>query len=80
MQISYFDNVSKKIKTVIFDIFSIFSKIESLGEKHHFYDNFLSKMLFENEKIVKIFHGGLGGDIGWLQRDFGVRCVNIFDT
>ena len=40
-------------------------------------------MLFENESIVKIFHGGINGsngDLGWLQRDFGVKCINVFDT
>jgi hypothetical protein len=30
-------------------------------------------MLFENPKIIKIFHGSMSGgngDLGWLQRDF----------
>jgi ribonuclease D len=40
-------------------------------------------MLFENPNIIKVFHGsmsGYNGDIGWLQRDFEVKCVNVFDT
>ena len=32
-----------------------------------------------NSKIVKIFHGGQA-DILWLQKDFGVYIVNMFDT
>lgn len=34
---------------------------------------------FTNPKIVKIFHGA-DMDIQWLQRDFGVYVVNMFDT
>jgi exosome complex exonuclease RRP6 len=30
-------------------------------------------------KIVKVFHGGQA-DILWLQKDFGVYVVNMFDT
>lgn len=30
-------------------------------------------------KIVKVFHGGQQ-DIIWLQKDFGVYVVNMFDT
>lgn len=41
-------------------------------------------MIFENEAIIKIFHGSLtgnaNGDLAWIQRDFGVRCRNVFDT
>ena len=40
-------------------------------------------MIFENPAIVKIFHGAINGggqgDLGWLQRDFGILCCNVFD-
>ena len=32
-----------------------------------------------NPKICKIFHGGQQ-DINWLQKDFGIYIVNMFDT
>jgi exosome complex exonuclease RRP6 len=35
--------------------------------------------VFTNPKIVKVFHGA-DSDIIWLQRDFGVYVVNLFDT
>lgn len=47
---------------------------------------YLGQMMFENEEIVKIFHGSLygktgnAGDLGWIQRDFAIRCVNVLDT
>ncbi|KAJ3085753.1 Exosome component 10 [Quaeritorhiza haematococci] len=34
---------------------------------------------FTNPQIVKVFHGA-EMDIQWLQRDFGVYIVNLFDT
>ncbi|KAI8588004.1 ribonuclease H-like domain-containing protein, partial [Geranomyces variabilis] len=34
---------------------------------------------FTNPDIVKIFHGA-ESDIEWLQRDFGLYIVNLFDT
>ena len=34
---------------------------------------------FTNPKIVKVFHGATM-DMQWLQRDFGVYVVNLFDT
>ncbi|XP_019637240.1 PREDICTED: exosome component 10-like [Branchiostoma belcheri] len=34
---------------------------------------------FTDPKIVKVFHGA-DMDIQWLQRDFGVYVVNMFDT
>ncbi|KAG9510400.1 Exosome component 10 [Fragariocoptes setiger] len=34
---------------------------------------------FTNPAIVKVFHGA-DNDILWLQRDFGVYVVNLFDT
>lgn len=35
--------------------------------------------VFTDSKIVKVFHGS-ESDILWLQRDFGVFVVNLFDT
>ena len=37
------------------------------------------KPIFINNKIVKIFHGS-HNDTQWLFRDFGIICVNAFDT
>ncbi|KAK6040046.1 3'-5' exonuclease [Cooperia oncophora] len=34
---------------------------------------------FTNPGILKVFHGG-EHDIEWLQRDFGIYVVNMFDT
>ncbi|CAF4276976.1 unnamed protein product, partial [Adineta steineri] len=35
--------------------------------------------VFTNPNIVKIFHGA-DSDIEWLQKDFGLYVVNMFDT
>lgn len=35
--------------------------------------------IFTNPKIVKVFHGA-DFDVEWLQKDFGVYLVNMFDT
>ncbi|KAJ1968190.1 exosome nuclease subunit [Dispira parvispora] len=35
--------------------------------------------IFTNPRIVKVFHGA-ESDIKWLQRDFGVYVVGLFDT
>jgi exosome complex exonuclease RRP6 len=35
--------------------------------------------MFANPDIVKVMHGA-DWDIGWLQRDFGLYVVNLFDT
>jgi exosome complex exonuclease RRP6 len=35
--------------------------------------------IFTNPNIVKVFHGA-DSDIEWLQKDFGVYVVNMFDT
>ena len=34
---------------------------------------------FHDPNIVKVFHGS-DSDIMWLQRDFGLYIVNLFDT
>ncbi|CAK92654.1 unnamed protein product (macronuclear) [Paramecium tetraurelia] len=36
-------------------------------------------VIFANPKIVKVFHGA-ENDVQWLQRDFGLYIVNLFDT
>ena len=35
--------------------------------------------VFHNPRIVKVFHGA-DGDVIWLQRDFGLYIVGLFDT
>ncbi|CAF1371873.1 unnamed protein product [Adineta ricciae] len=35
--------------------------------------------VFTNPKILKVFHGA-DWDIEWLQKDFGIYVVNMFDT
>ncbi len=35
--------------------------------------------VFADPGIVKVLHGS-NGDVGWLQRDFGVYICNLFDT
>lgn len=39
----------------------------------------LLNQAFTDPKIIKVFHGA-ESDIIWLQRDFGVYIVNMFDT
>ena len=43
--------------------------------------SYLNKLniIFTNPNILKVFHGS-DYDINWLQRDFGVYVVNMFDT
>jgi len=36
-------------------------------------------VVFSDPKILKVFHGA-DMDVVWLQRDFGVYVVNMFDT
>ena len=35
--------------------------------------------LFANPQILKVFHGA-NYDMKWLQRDFNIYVVNLFDT
>ena len=39
----------------------------------------LLNVIFTNPKVVKVFHGS-DSDILWLQRDFGLYVVSLFDT
>eukprot|EP01083_Nonionella_stella_P036112 98542_1 len=47
----------------------------ALREHIHTYLN----PIFTNPNIIKVFHGCMN-DIQWLQRDFSVYVVNLFDT
>lgn len=35
--------------------------------------------IFADPRVIKVFHGA-NMDIKWLQRDFGIYVVNLFDT
>jgi exosome complex exonuclease RRP6 len=35
--------------------------------------------IFDDQNIVKVLHGA-DHDVEWLQRDFGLYVVNMFDT
>ena len=49
-------------------------------KKDHFLKYFnLIFQIFSNPSIVKVLHGA-DNDILWLQRDFGIYIVNMFDT
>lgn len=50
--------------------------IDTLALRSHMY---LLNGVFTNPKIVKVFHGS-DSDILWLQRDFGLYVVSLFDT
>ena len=49
------------------DPFPLWRQLTSLNE------------IFTDPTIVKVFHGG-DNDLVWLQRDFSVYVVNMFDT
>ncbi|KAG0276068.1 exosome nuclease subunit [Linnemannia exigua] len=51
----------------------IIDTLELRGSLH------LLNQAFTDPKIVKVFHGA-EHDIIWLQRDFGIYIVNLFDT
>ena len=36
--------------------------------------------VLENPQITKLMHGCLTSDLLWLQRDFAIKAVNVFDT
>ncbi|TPX45331.1 hypothetical protein SeMB42_g04051 [Synchytrium endobioticum] len=51
--------------------------VDTLGPlRSHLY---LLNRVFANPRILKVFHGA-EMDVLWLQRDFGVYIVNLFDT
>lgn len=50
--------------------------IDTLAIREHIH---LLNDVFTNPKITKVLHGA-ESDVCWLQRDFGVYIVNMFDT
>jgi exosome complex exonuclease RRP6 len=50
--------------------------IDTLALRSHLH---ILNRCFTHPNIVKVFHGA-NSDIGWLQRDFGIYVVNLFDT
>ena len=61
-----------QLSTIDFDII-----IDSMFFNHMIAKHF--KPLFENNKIIKIFHG-CDSDLQWLKTDYDFDIVNIFDT
>lgn len=59
--------ISTRDEDFIVDPFPIWDEVGILNEP------------FANPKILKVFHGS-DNDVLWLQRDFGVHLVNLFDT
>lgn len=59
--------ISTREEDFIIDPFPIWDQIGILNEP------------FADPKILKVFHGS-DNDVLWLQRDFGVHIVNLFDT
>jgi exosome complex exonuclease RRP6 len=47
--------------------------IELRSQMHNF------ATILENPKILKVFHGA-DSDVRWLERDFGLYVINMFDT
>ncbi|CAD8085928.1 unnamed protein product [Paramecium primaurelia] len=72
-QISYLGitcliQLSTRTQDYIIDPFPLWKQ---LGE--------MLSVVFTNPRIVKVFHGA-DNDVQWLQRDFGLYIVNLFDT
>ncbi|CAI2342527.1 unnamed protein product [Caenorhabditis sp. 36 PRJEB53466] len=59
--------ISTRDQDFIVDPFPIWDHVGILNEP------------FANPKILKVLHGS-DNDVLWLQRDFGVHIVNLFDT
>ncbi|CAB3410955.1 unnamed protein product [Caenorhabditis bovis] len=59
--------ISTRNEDFIVDPFPIWNEMHILNDP------------FTNPKILKIFHGS-DSDVLWLQRDFGIHIVNLFDT
>lgn len=57
-------------------VFSTIYLIDALSLRQHIS---ILKPIFSNPHITKIFHG-CHNDTQWLQRDFGIMTVNVFDT
>ncbi|CAD59140.2 Exosome complex component 10 homolog [Caenorhabditis elegans] len=59
--------ISTRDEDFIIDPFPIWDHVGMLNEP------------FANPRILKVFHGS-DSDVLWLQRDYGVHVVNLFDT
>merc|ERR1719230_30215 len=59
--------LSTRAKDFIIDPFDIFPHMHMLNE------------IFTDPRILKVLHGA-DRDVMWLQRDFSVYIVNMFDT
>lgn len=59
--------ISTREKDYVIDALTLWRELEALNE------------IFTNPKVLKVFHGS-ACDIEWLQRDFGVYVVGLFDT
>lgn len=59
--------ISTRAQDFVIDTIKLRSELQKLNRS------------FTNPNIVKVFHGA-DCDILWLQRDFGVYVVNLFDT
>eukprot|EP00913_Durusdinium_trenchii_P009486 g8916.t1 len=59
--------VSTRQKDFLLDPFEIFEQMHLLNE------------IFSDPRILKVLHGA-DRDVLWLQRDFSVYLVNMFDT
>lgn len=59
--------ISSRSQDWLLDVLALRADLEILNE------------IFTNPKIVKVFHGAFM-DIIWLQRDFGLYIVSLFDT
>ena len=67
IQLSFVDNCGE-IQNFLIDPFPLWNQFSAtLGP------------ILSNPRIVKIFHGA-DSDVQWLQRDFGLYVVNLFDT
>ncbi len=59
--------ISTRTEDFVVDVFPVWDHVSSLGD------------VFANPRIVKVFHGATN-DVQWLQRDFGIYVVGLFDT
>ncbi|KAL4506230.1 hypothetical protein ABPG73_016964 [Tetrahymena malaccensis] len=59
--------ISSRNKDYIVDVFSVWRSLHKLN------------VVTTDKNIVKVLHGA-DMDIQWLQRDFGIYIVNLFDT
>jgi exosome complex exonuclease RRP6 len=68
MQLSFRNSQTQQIQNYLIDPFPLWNQL-----------SILLGPILANPEIVKILHGA-DSDIQWLQRDFGLYIVNLFDT